>query len=101
LRLRHAPVGEIEVRVVAAGNPGFAADAEIVGELAPRLGPLLGAAADRVEPPQRLAGGGVVAADPAAIVAVAIAADQAVDDNALYHHRSGRVGVPFRAIGDG
>src|SRR4029077_4719446 len=83
LRLRDAPVGEIEIRIVAAGDPRLAADAKIVRELAPAIGAGFRAAPHCVELPQLLAGRRVVAADPAAVVAVAIAADQTVDDDAF------------------
>src|SRR5207244_13576152 len=68
LRLRDAPVGEIELRIVAAGDPPLAADPKVVGELAPRLRARLRAARDRVELPQRLAPRRVVAGDPAAVL---------------------------------
>src|SRR6185295_4425112 len=100
LRLRDTPVHQVELGIVAAGDPRLAADAQVVGQLAPALGPGLGAPPHGIELPQLLAGRRVVAADPAAVVAVAVAAHQAVDDHALHHHRSGGVGVALGAIGD-
>src|SRR6266850_2142373 len=37
LRLRHAPIGQIELGIVSTGDPGVAAGAQHVGELAPAV----------------------------------------------------------------
>ena len=71
LGLRDAPVGEIQIGIVAAGDPRLAALAEGVGQLAPRVAAGLAGVRDRVELPGELAGVRVVGADEAAVGTVA------------------------------
>ena len=68
LGLRDAPVGEVEIGIVAAGDPGVAAGARHVGQRAPGIAAGLAGARDGVELPQLLAGLGVVGADEAALL---------------------------------
>src|SRR6266571_144717 len=100
LGLRDAPIHQVEIRIVAAGDPRLAADAQVVGELAPRLAARLAVSPDGVELPELLAGRRVVAADPAAVVAVPIAADPTGDDDAVHDHRAGGVRIALGAVGD-
>src|SRR5688572_854985 len=87
LGLRGAPVGQVEDRVVAAGDPRLAAGTMHGAERAPGLaGFALGR--DGVELPQLLAGGGVVGADEALLVRVGAAAAHALDDLAARDDRT-------------
>ena len=74
--LRHAPIGQIEIGIVAAGDPGIAACAQHVGKLAP------GVAAGRA-----FAGRGIEAPEVLRSGLCVIAADEAglVFSSALYH----------------
>ena len=101
LRLRRAPIGQIEIGIVAAGDPRLAADAQVIRQFAPRLRSRLAGSRDRVEFPQLLAGCRIVPADPAAVVPVPIASDKAVDDDAFDHDGAGGVCVALRAVGNG
>ena len=101
LGLRDAPVGEIEIGIVAAGDPGVAAGAHAIGHRAPRIAAGLAGARDGVELPQLLAGVRVVGADVAALLlAEAIAAVQALDHLAARDDRTARVGEAAARIGD-
>src|SRR5688500_5298127 len=86
LGLSHAPVGAVESRVVAGGNPGFPALAEPVLDVAPRVAVALAALRDGVELPHLFAGLRVVGADVTPIRTEPFASGQslqhlAVDDN--------------------
>ena len=61
-----APVGEIELGIVGAGDPGRAAAAQVRVAGRPRVVPLLAGAGNRVGAPQELAGLGIAAVDEAA-----------------------------------
>ena len=66
--LRDAPIREIEIGIVAAGDPGVAAGAQHIGHRAPGVAAGLAGARDGVELPQLLAGVRVVGADVAALL---------------------------------
>ena len=83
LGLRHAPVSQIELRIVAAGDPGVAAGAQQVRKLAPSVAAGRPFARHRFEFPELLAGLGVVGADVAAGFLIAVAAAHALDHLAL------------------
>ena len=100
LGLRDAPVGEVQIGIVAAGDPGLAALAEGVGDLAPRLPAGLAGVRQRVELPGELPGRGVVGADEAAVGAEARAALQPLDHLAARHDRTARVREPQGPVGD-
>src|SRR5690606_29077452 len=70
LRRRGAPVSEVELGVVAAGDPGFAARAIEVRELAPGVAAGLAVERDREKAPNLLPGIGVVSADEALLLLV-------------------------------
>ena len=101
LRLRDAPVGEIEIGIVAAGDPGVAAGARDVGHGAPGVAAGLAGARDGVELPQLLAGLGVVGADVAAILRPEpIAAVQPLDHLAARDDRTARIGEAAARVRD-
>ena len=77
LRLRHAPVCEIQIGIVAAGDPGIAAGAEQVGKFSPGIAAGLALLRDGVELPDQLAGLGVIGADETFLFAVLIASIRA------------------------
>ena len=91
LGLRHAPVGEIEIGIVAAGDPGVAAAAERHRQLAPRLAARLSLARHRVEAPCLLAGVDVVRTDEAADAIEARAARQPLQHFVADDDRAARV----------
>ena len=66
LRLRNAPVGEVEIRIVAARDPRLAASPEGHRQFSPRVAAGLALAGNRVEAPCLLAGLDVVRTDVAA-----------------------------------
>ena len=101
LRLRHAPVGEVEIGIVGAGNPGLAPDAELIGQLAPRVAAGLTGPRDRVEFPRQHSGRGVERADPAAVVSEAVAAGEPLQHLAFDHDRSRVRRVPLGPVGNG
>jgi hypothetical protein len=68
LGLRHAPVRQVQLGIVAAGDPGFRADAQHVGQIAPGVAARLVRARDGVESPQQFSGGGIECADEAALI---------------------------------
>ena len=90
LGLRDAPVGEIEIGIVAAGDPRVAAGARHVGDRAPRVAAGLAGARDGVELPQLLAGLRVVGADDAAIVLAGSDRSRADPGSPCRWRRSGR-----------
>ena len=90
LRLRRTPVGEIEIRIVAAGDPRLAAGAEQVRQAAPRIAAGFTDTGDRVESPQLLAGLGVVGADEALLLDVLLTAAHALDDFSFGDERTAR-----------
>src|SRR5262245_60625352 len=92
LRLRHAPVSEIEIGVVAAGYPGLATLAERVGDVTPGVAAALPALRHRVEPPQLLPGVRIVGADVTPIRLEPGASGQALQNFAADDDRSAAVG---------
>src|SRR4030095_15795135 len=89
LRLRRTPVGEIEIRIVATGNPCLAAGAEQIREAAPCFAGLA-FGGDRVESPELLAGLRVVGADEALLLDVLLTAAHALDDFSFGDERTAR-----------
>ena len=90
LGLRHAPVSQIEIGIVAAGDPGVAARAQQIGQLAPGVAAGFAFARHGVELPELLAGLGVVGADVArAAFLIAVAAAEALQQSCR-GSRSGR-----------
>src|SRR4029434_7180888 len=96
LRLRRAPVGEIEIGIVAAGDPRFAAGAEQVRQAAPRIAAGFADAGDREESPQLLAGLGVVGADEALLLDILLTAAHALDDFSFGDERTARTAAAVR-----
>src|SRR6185436_17512003 len=92
LRLRDAPVGQVEIRVVAAGDPGFTALAEAVLDVAPRVAVALASLSDGVELPDLLPGRRVVGADLAPFRTEPFAAGQSLQHFPVDDDRSARVG---------
>src|SRR6185503_18485301 len=88
LRLRDAPVREIELRIVAAGDPGLAAGAIQVRQIAPRIAAGLAVERDRQEAPALLAGIGIVGADEALVLFVALATAHAFEDEPVRGERA-------------
>ncbi len=68
LRLRRAPVGEIQVGVVGAGDPRFAAGAVEIRQAAPAIAAGLAGDGNRAEAPALLARRGVEGADRALVL---------------------------------
>ncbi len=101
LRLRHAPIRDVELRIVAARDPGIAAGAEGVAHVAPGVAARPVAGGHRVEAPELVPILRVVGADEALLLAVARAVAQALHDLAADHERAARgAEIPFRAIAD-
>src|SRR5262245_64480132 len=73
LRLRHTPIGEVEIRVIAASEPCFRTGPVVHRQLAPRLAARLPFARNRVEAPRTRAGVNVERADKAALAVEACA----------------------------
>ena len=93
--LCRAPVGAVELRIVAPRDPGVAALAEDVVQVGPGIAAGLARVGDRVEPPDQLSGGRVVRADEAAGLAVPGASAQSVQDLPVRDDRAARVRVPL------
>ena len=94
--LRRAPVGEIQIGIVAAGDPRLAAGAIHARERAPGVAARLAVDGHRVEAPQLFPGGGVVAADEALLLDVGRAPAHALDHLALGEERAARTAAPVR-----
>ena len=96
-RIADAPVHEVELRIVRAGDPGrAAADLPRIGVLRPGLVALLAARRNGVAAPQLLAGLGVPAVDEAADAELGArdAGDQhAVGDQRRDRHASSRPSI--------
>ena len=67
LRLRGSPIGEIQIGIVGARDPGLDTRPRFLGKLAPRVVARLALARDRVEPPRALPRVDVDGADEAAV----------------------------------
>src|SRR5438128_1914970 len=61
--LRGSPEGQVEIRVIATGDPGFAAGAEQIRKFAPGVAARLTRLSNRVEPPKLFSGCGIIGAD--------------------------------------
>src|SRR5262249_34872133 len=85
LGLRDAPVGHVQIEVDAACDPGVAARAEEVRELAPGIAARIFSFRDGVEAPEFLAGLRIIGADEAFLFAILIArsAAEALNDLAF------------------
>ena len=101
LGLRHPEVDPVEVRVVAARDPGVAAGAQVVRELRPGVAARLVRPRRRVEAPALLPRRRVVAADEARLAREAVAAAQPLHERPAGHERPARVAEAVRVIGDG
>ena len=101
LRLRHAPVGQVEIRVVAARNPRLPALAEAVLDVAPRIAVAFAALGDGVELPDLLPRLRVVGADVAAFRTEAFAPGQSLHHLAVDDDRAAGVREALFPIGDG
>ncbi len=89
LGLRDAPVGLVEIGIVAAGDPGIAAGAQQVRKLAPGIAARLALARHGLKLPELLAAGRVVGADEAALeFSVLCAARQTLDHFSMDHDRA-------------
>src|SRR5439155_10735339 len=88
LGLRGTPKGEIQSRIVAAGNPRLAAGAEQIRQRAPGVASGLTLPANGVEPPNLLTGGGVVRADEAFLFPVDRAPAKPLNQLTLGHDRA-------------
>ncbi len=104
LGLRHAPIGEIEIRIVTSRDPGIAAGAQHVGELAPAVATRRAFTRRCYEAPELLSGLRVVAADEAALVLlrglVQFAAAKTLDDFAVDDDRAAGIGEALGVVGD-
>src|SRR5262249_29262303 len=94
------PVGEVEIRIVGAGDPRLAAGTHQVRLRSPRFAARLALMRDRVELPRQLAGRDVDGADPAAVAGEALAAAQPLQHVALDRDRSAGGEVAFLGIAD-
>ena len=100
LGLRDAPEREVDVGVVAAGDPRLAALPHHVGQVVPGVAARLAGVGHGVELPGQRAGPGVVGADEAALGLVALAAAEALDHLALHDDRAAGVGEALVGVGD-
>src|SRR5580704_16621302 len=104
LGLRRPPVRQIEVGIIAAGDPGFSAHPEHVRKAAPTIASELACLGNGVELPKQLTGSGVIGADEALFVLIirAARASEPLHDLALDNDRSAAGGVTIlAAIPDG
>ena len=100
LGLRHAPVGEAELRVVAPGDPGVSAAAEQHRQVAPGVAARFARPRHRRRPPQLAPGVGVVAGDEAALLPEPQAAGHAGDHHTVDDQGAAAVEVPLGSVGD-
>ncbi len=101
LRLRRSPVSQIQIGIVAAGDPRLAARPEQVRELAPGVSAGFPLLSDRVEPPQLLARRRIVRADEALLFPVGLTSAKSLNHLALRHDRAAaRAVVALRPIAD-
>src|SRR5690606_34542037 len=103
LRLRRAPVREVELRIVAAGDPCLAARAIEIRQIAPRVAAGIRRHGDRRGAPQLLARVGVVAADETLLLLVTGAAAHPLDHDAVRDERpaAARAAVGHRGVPHG
>ena len=99
LGLCHAPVRQIEIRIVAADDPRLAALAERVRQLAPRVAPWFSRLGDGVELPLQLASGRIVGADEAAIGSVSGAPGHPLNHLTARDDGTARCAEPLRPVG--
>ena len=97
LGLSGSPEGQVERRIVAAGDPHFAAGAILVRQVAPGVSAWIAGRRDGVEPPELFAGLGIVSAHEAFFFLIALAAAEAFEDLAVDHERTAGVAI---ALGD-
>ncbi len=98
LCLRGAPVREPELGIIAAGDPGFAAGAIQIGQIAPGVaaGPI--ARRDRGESPLLLARARVVGTDEALLLLVRLACAHAFDHEPVRDQRAAAACVTVRHL---
>ena len=99
LGLGGGPVDDVQLRVVAAGDPGVAAGPEAQGQIAPGVPARVFGARDRRGAPDLFAGRRIVAGDEADVVLVAAAAGDAGDQLAVGDDRAGGVAVAEGRVG--
>ncbi len=92
-----APVSQVQVGIVAAGDPAFRARAKHIREPAPGVAARLALHRNGVEAPDLFAGGRIVSADEAFLLAIRSATSQTLDQLAVHGKRSAGGGV--RALG--
>src|SRR4029077_20537835 len=104
LCLGDAPIGQVEIRVVTARDPGIASGAQHVGQLAPGIATRRAFARCGYQAPELFSGLRVVAADEAALVLlrglVQFAAAKTLDDLAVNDHRAAGIGEALGVVGD-
>src|SRR5215510_10123956 len=66
--LRHSPVGQIEIRVIAAGDPCFTTGTQPVWKFAPAISSGFAIARHCIELPELFAGVRVICTDEAAVI---------------------------------
>src|SRR5207244_3635228 len=87
-RLCRSPEREIEIGIIASGDPTFRACAEQVRQLAPRVASRLAISRDGVYTPEFFAGCSVVRANEAFFFAVGGAIAESLNDFTFRHERT-------------
>ena len=104
LSLRDAPISEVQLGIVAAGDPGFTAGAQHVGKLAPGVAARGAFASHSVEMPKELARARIKGADEASLLAflrlVAVATAEALQNFSADDDGAARIAESFVVVGD-
>src|SRR5262249_4851985 len=100
LRLRHSPVKEIQIGIVAAGDPRIATGAEQIRKRSPGISARLAFARHSLELPEWLAVTRVVGADVTAFLLILRASRKPLHPLSTHHQRPGSVAITPLRIGD-
>ena len=100
LGLGGTPIGRVAFRIVGAGDPGFAALAEFIGNAVPTIAARLALQRDSLEAPSYLASLGIIGADETVLGLEAIAVCQPHQDLAMHRDGAAGVAVAFLAVLD-